>query len=202
MTKYFHYYDPGWEAEALECPRCQWRGTFDQGANAVYGEFTDCHCPRCEITQAPMLAVRMHPTLGEMKQLGTPEEAAQAEQLIAHREAFWKIALTRAEQLPEIPGEEDLYLSWDADYSEEKDRPQTVIRHGDRVLFSEPASWEAIEGRYEAICRVLKEKYGARVRELGPTPASELWLYGDHGAGDVMRAFACRRVFGERSSAE
>ncbi len=116
MTKYFHYYDPGWEAEALECPRCQWRGTFDQGANAVYGEFTDCHCPRCEITEAPMLAVRMHPTLGEMKQLGTPEEAAQAEQLIAQREAFWKMALTRAEQLPEIPGEEDLYLSWDADY--------------------------------------------------------------------------------------
>ena len=35
MTKYFHYYDPGWEAEALECPRCQWRGTFDQGAILV-----------------------------------------------------------------------------------------------------------------------------------------------------------------------
>ena len=35
MTKYFHYYDPGWESEALECPRCHWRGTFDQGATAV-----------------------------------------------------------------------------------------------------------------------------------------------------------------------
>ena len=90
---------------------------------------------------------------------------AQAERLIAKHEAFWKVALTRAEQLPDIPGEEDMYLTWDANYSEGNDRPQTVIRHGDHVLFSEPASWEAIENRYEAICRVLKEKYGARVRD-------------------------------------
>ena len=144
-----------------------------------------------------MLAVRMHPTLAEMKQLGRPEEAAQAEQLIAQREGFWKMALTRAEQLPEIPGEEDLYLTWGADYSEGKDRPQTVIRHGERVLFTEPASWEAIENRYEAICRLLKAKYGVRLRELAPTPASELWLYGDKISGDILRAFIRARVFAE-----
>lgn len=198
MTRYFHYYDKEWESEPLECPRCHWRGIFDQGATDVYSEFTDCHCPQCDITEAPMLAIRLHPTLGEMKRLGTLEEAAEAERLIAAREAFWKLALTRAEQLPDIPGQDDLYLVWDADYSAGQDRPLSLIRHGESVLFSEPASWEAIEGRYEFICRVLKDKYGPRLRELVPTPASELWLYGDHGAGDIMRAFACRRVFGER----
>jgi hypothetical protein len=58
--------------------------------------------------------------------------------------------------------------TWDADYSEGKDQPRTVIRNGDTVLFSEPASWEAVgfpgEGssRYEGICKVLKQKYGNR----------------------------------------
>lgn len=30
--------------------------------------------------------------------------------------------------------------------------------------------------RYESICKILKAKYGDRVRDLVPTEASELWL--------------------------
>ena len=98
--------------------------------------------------------------------------------------AFWAVALTRPEQLPDIPSDDDLYLTWDADYSEGKDQPGTVIRNGDQVLFSEPAAWEAIgdhcrDGRYEGICKILKAKYGDRVRDLVPTERSWIWLYGD-----------------------
>jgi len=64
-------------------------------------------------------------------------------------------------------GDGDLYLTWDADYSEGKDQPRTVI--GDQVLFSEPASWEAIgfpgdgSNRYEGICKARMGFGGEKV---------------------------------------
>lgn len=78
----------------------------------------------------------------------------------------------------------------------------TVIRNGDQVLFSEPAAWEAIgfphKSRYEGICEVLKQKYGDRVRDLVPTEASEMWLYGDKLSGPTFRARTVDEVFGSR----
>jgi hypothetical protein len=71
-----------------------------------------------------------------------------------------------------------------------------VIRHGYRVLFSEPACWEAIGTRYEDICKILREKYGQRVRDLVPTPASEMWLYGDKVVGSAIRVSISEHVFG------
>ena len=150
-----------------------------------------------------MLAMVLYPTWQEMLDKGPPEDKAEAERLIAKSNAFWAIALTKPEQLPDTPGSDDLYLTWDADYSEGKDQPQTVIRNGDQVLFSEPASWEAIgfpgdrSSRYEGICKVLKQKYGKRVRDLLPTEASEMWLYGDKLSGPTFRARIVHDVFGE-----
>lgn len=131
MTRHFHYYDKGWEDEILECPVCHWKGKFHQGATCVYEDFTDCHCPNCDIFTRPMLAMCMHPTYQEMIDYGSPEEKAEAERLIAKSKAFWEVALTKPEQLPDIPGDDDLYLTWDAVWNEEgDDRPQTVIRYG------------------------------------------------------------------------
>jgi len=203
MSRHFHYYDQGWESEILECPICHWKGKFHQGATCTYADFTDCQCPNCDIFTRPMLAIVMHPTWQEMLDSGPPEDKARAERLIAESKAFWAVALTKPEQLPDIPGDDDLYLTWDADYSEGNDRPRTVIRNGDQVLFSEPASWEAIgdhcrDGRYEHICQILKQKYGDRVCDLLPTAASEMWLYGDRLAGPTIRPWICAQIFGSR----
>jgi len=54
------------------------------------------------------------------------------------------------------------------------------------------------DGRYEGICKILKAKYGDRVRDLLPTEASELWLYGDRLAGPTIRPSVCHEIFGSR----
>jgi hypothetical protein len=205
MSRHFSYYDKGWADEILECPICPWNGRFHQGATCLFPDFTDCQCPNCDIFTRPMLAIVMHPTYQEMLDYGSPEEKAIAERLIAKNKAFWAVALTKPEQLPDIPGDDDLFLTWDADYSEGRDQPRTVIRNGDQVLFSEPAAWEAIgfpgdgSSRYEGICKVLKQKYGDRVRELEPTNASRMWLYGDKMPGPTFRARIVDDVFGPQT---
>lgn len=127
MSRQFHYYDKGWESEVLECPICHWKGKFHQGATCTYPDFTDCQCPNCDIFTRPMLAMVMHPTRQEMlEDSGPPEDKARAERLIAADKAFWAVAQTKPEQLPDIPGDGDLYLTWDADYSEGKDQPSLL----------------------------------------------------------------------------
>ncbi len=72
------------------------------------------------------------------------------------------------------------------------------------MLFTEPISWEAIGlpgveySRYEEICKILKQKYGDRVRDLVPTAASEMWLYGDKASGLMFRRIIVDKVFGSR----
>ncbi len=96
-----------------------------------------------------------------------------------------------------------LYLTWDAIWSEERgDRPQTVIRHGDRVRFTKPANWQAIHDEYESICKILKEKYGERLRDVVPTPESEMWLYGDSLSGPIWRDWVREQIFGDSEVAE
>ncbi len=102
------------------------------------------------------------------------------------RKAWTMRFLITPEQLPAIPGDGD--LAWDANYSEGKDRPRTVLIKGDHVLFAEPASWKAIQDCYEQIWRMGKERYGSRVRDLVPTAASEMWFYGDKMSGPILRA--------------
>ena len=53
-----------------------------------------------------------------------------------------------------------------------------MIQHGDHILFSEPEVWGGFASRFEEVCRVLREKYGERVTDLVPSPASKLYLYG------------------------
>lgn len=196
MTRFFDYYDKRDGSELLQCPRCGWTGTFDQAATGLYDTFSDAHCPNCEATAAPLLGIKMYPALQETKQHGSAAEAKRAQRLMEEQEAFWRVSLTRADQLPELPGEEDLTLIWDIEVEDGHERPRTLIRDGERVLFSEPASWEALDNRYESICQVLREKYGARMRDLVPTRRSEMWLYGDKLAGSQIRLFIIARIFG------
>jgi hypothetical protein len=95
-------------------------------------------------------------------------------------------------QLPDLAGP-DFILTWELD-------PATTtwtVKLGGRAIYREPARQEAYN-RFEFLARVLRRKYGERVRDLVPvsTPESDFYLYGDY-LGSVARVEAARkRIFG------
>ncbi len=53
-----------------------------------------------------------------------------------------------------------------------------MLRHGDREIWRELAYYEGYQ-RFAAVFELLRERYGSRLAEVRPTPASEVYLYGD-----------------------
>ena len=66
------------------------------------------------------------------------------------------------------------------DFEADEDYGRTLIKHGDVVIFSEPARWEESR-RFREVAEILKAKYGDRIKDLVPTEGSKLNLYGDDG---------------------
>ena len=66
-ARHFDYFDDRWKTEVLECPHCHWLGTFEQGSVEYYAELMDCSCPKCDVFDAPMLAIVSYPTLEELR---------------------------------------------------------------------------------------------------------------------------------------
>jgi len=64
MARIFKFYDD-WKTAIFECPKCGWKGTFDQGAVEYYEALMDSSCPVCDFFSAPMLAIVSYPTLEE-----------------------------------------------------------------------------------------------------------------------------------------
>src|SRR5207247_2371466 len=72
-------------------------------------------------------------------------------------------------RLPEID-EREFVLTWELEACGDVGRDEGrcwVIKHGDRVLYREPAHYEDYH-RYELLARVLREKYGERIKDLAP----------------------------------
>jgi len=104
--------------------------------------------------------------------------------------------LREPEQLPEID-EDSFTLVWDNEYSNPDDR-RTLIKHGETLIFSEPARWEEYE-RFAEAADVLKARYGHRLKDLVPTPASEDWLFGDKlRAVDYVDSVARKTAYSEQ----
>ena len=175
-ARHFNYFDD-WKTEVLECPQCHWLGTFEQGAVEYYDELMDCHCPGCSGSDAPMLAIVSYPTLEEARaNADKPGIREWVQQIDAGLDKFAREKLQGPEQLPEIK-EDRFTLVWDNDHSNPDDR-RTLIKHGETVIFSEPARYEEYE-RFAEVADILKARYGYRLKDLVPTLASEYWLYGD-----------------------
>ena len=177
MAKHFGYYD-GWKSAILECPCCGWKGPFEQGSVEHHEALMDSSCPVCDWLQAPMLAIVSYPTIQESEQ-NWSQLTAEEKRDVAARKQFherWEAAHLRApDQLPELDGP-DLTLVWDC--IEEAAGWVTVLRQGDIDIWREPALYEGYE-RFREIVVILKQKYGARLVDVVPTSASELYLYGD-----------------------
>lgn len=177
-ARHFGYYDD-WKTATLTCPKCGWSGTFEQGDVEHYEELMDSSCPACKWPDAPMLAIVPYPTTEESKanwdKLSDEEKAG-----VARRKHFLaeveKTSLKSASELPDLSATE-IRLSWDL-REDEEGMSWTDIRHGDQILWSEPAVYEGAE-RFAEVVGILKRKYGSRLLDVVPTEASGLYLYGD-----------------------
>ena len=190
MTEHFNYYDD-WRSVELECPKCHWKGKFGGGSVECYSELQDCSCPRCDFDASPTLAIVSYPTLDEMLASGNPADVQQARRIEQFRQKFDAAKLVNKEQLPAVDST-SFTLAWDS--VETNGERFTVIRHDDRVLFSEPACWEGY-GRFEQVCKIVREKYGSNVTDLVPTRDSELYLYGDDGSSPAFVKAVRQTIF-------
>jgi hypothetical protein len=101
------------------------------------------------------------------------------------------------EQLPEIETQ-SFILTWNlqsepsATPADPNDR-YWIIQHGERVIYREPAGFEDYH-RFELLARLLKQKYGERIKDLVPAESREVetYLYGEF-LGSVSRVQAARQ---------
>jgi hypothetical protein len=64
-AKQFNYFDD-YQSLILECPKCHWQGTFEQGSVETYDDQMDSACPKCDFSCSPILAVVLYPTTEEL----------------------------------------------------------------------------------------------------------------------------------------
>jgi hypothetical protein len=176
------------QVEQQTCSDCGWTGT---GAETERGEtfesLFEFHCPRCQVK----MGICTYPTRQEAEEAwdlvpeGDRLQFALQDRL---RDACDRHELQRAEQLPDV-AEPSFKLVWDVEERDGFPKNWTVIRLGERELWSEPALYEDA-CRFERIAELLKERYGSAVADMKPTRESLLCLYGDSWAapGRVAKA--------------
>jgi hypothetical protein len=101
-AKQFNYFDD-WKNEILECPTCHWKGTFDQGSVEHYMDQMDSTCPKCDVSQSPILAIVRYPTLPELRaNIDKPGVREWLEGIDRGFDEFEAQKLREPSQLPDI----------------------------------------------------------------------------------------------------
>ena len=179
-AKHFDYYD-NWKEEVLVCPECGWTGTFEEGVVDDHEQLMDSMCPQCDLLPGEMLAIVSYPTIAESKANWDKLSDAgkrQVELIEAHYSDFEANRLKRPDQLPDIRGD-NLIFVWDFEYAaNDRDAVNTIIKHEGKVIWREPAFYECYE-RFEEVAQILKSKYQTRLKDLVPAEGCEVYLYGD-----------------------
>ena len=140
----------------------------------------EVNCPKC----FARLELVMFPTVEEAKsaapKLSAGENAFNA--LIAKFQMqFEAMKLKDPSELPDIP-DATIVLTWDHVTRDGADLME--IRHGDRVIWSEPPLYEGFE-RFEVVVEILRERYEKRLYDVVPTKASYVYLLGDSGSAHI-----------------
>ena len=185
------YYD-NWREEEFDCPKCKWHGRGDAlGLGDYNWESAERVCPVCE----ELIIVVLHPTMEESRanwDKVSEWDRKNIEAAEAHQAEFARRKLREPAQLPDI-AEPSFTLSWD--FAVEGSHKETLIKHGNNVIFSEPALWEGYE-RFVEVAEILRSRYGTAVLDLIPTKRSEIYLYGDQSSSAQLVAAARQRIFG------
>jgi len=103
-------------------------------------------------------------------------------------------------RLPEIAAAQ-FTLTWDLEIAGTGpgEHRHWIIRHGDQEIYREQARSQDYH-RFELLARLLRQKYGSRVRDLVPADSPDVayYLYGDF-LGAVRRVEGARkRNFADR----
>ena len=183
------YYDD-WRERWWQCGDCGWQGLGSElKTGEMFRELMEMECPGCD----ERLLIVSYPTLAESRANWSrlsEGERAEVEAIELFNRRFESSSLRAASQLPELAGDE-LVLDWDFAGTDPQTAgggqasPETVIRHGHLEVWREPALWEGYE-RFVEVLGMLRERYGARLKDLVPTAASELFLYGDRLASPSL----------------
>jgi len=172
---YLAYYDYDRDA-ALTCPGCGWTGCAS-GHEDLHSDLLDVCCPECGY----MILVVPYPTLAEARaaaaagNLAAQEDLPSIEAQVERCRRAEQSELTGGADLPDLDGDR-LIIEWD--FEETDDERWTILRHGTRQLCRELAYYEGYS-RFTEVFEILRARYGLRLAEVRPTPASELNLYGD-----------------------
>jgi hypothetical protein len=148
-------------------------------------------CPAC----AECITVVVHSTTEEARanwDKVSEWDRRNIEAAEAHRAEFERRKLREPAQLPDITGA-SFVLHWD--FADDGSRKETLIKHGDNVIFAEPALWEGYE-RFIEVSEIVRSRYGAAVLDLIPTQRSEIYLYGDQTSSPAIIAAARQGIFG------
>jgi hypothetical protein len=190
-----NYYD-NWRMEEFDCPACKWHGP---GSALCFGDYTWDHaellCPVC----GEDITLVLHPTIEEARANWdklSEFDRKHIEAAEAFRADFARRKLREPAQLPDI-NEPSFALIWD--FIDNGAHRETLIKHGDKVIFAEPALYEGYE-RFIEVAQILRSRYGAALLDLAPTNTSELYLYGDQLSSPVIVATARKRIFSTSSA--
>jgi hypothetical protein len=191
------YYD-NWRDKEFDCPACKWHGP---GSALSLGDYTldyaERVCPVCE----ECITVVLHPTIEESRanwDKVSEWDRRNIEAGEARQAEFARRKLCEPAQLPDV-AEPSFVLHWD--FADDGSGRETLIKHGDNVIFAEPAFYEGYE-RFIEVAKILRQRYGAALRDLIPTKASELYLYGDYFGSLAIVAEARERIFSNSPATE
>ncbi len=185
MTIYFEE----WQETECGCSKCDWKGTAGTATRGRMhrGLYLDLYCPECT-EFIDLIIFPEEGTCAHRKEELTDEQLEALKQAEEVELDYERQCLASSDQLPDLPGQ-DLSLAWDQEQGE------TLIRCGDIVIWREPVAYEAFE-RFERIALILREKYGARIKDLAPTDRSLMFLYGDYYPSMFHVAKVRKELFG------
>ncbi len=178
MAKIFNWFD-NWKTESLDCPKCGWQGTIDMDSTGEFDQLLDFRCPKCN----EMLAIINFPTPDEVREHPDKQSAEEKGFYTKQMELDTEFEKTRLEspsQLPAIAAD-PLILVWDIEFDsrgESAGPTYTIIKHEGRGIWRERAYYECV-ARFNSVEKILRQKYGDRLKALIPTSASYTYLYGD-----------------------
>ena len=178
MAKLFRYFDD-WKEEVFTCPKCGWKGTFEEGDVEIHDQLMDSSCPDCDYKSTPMLAIVSWPTMEESEQNWDEVSDIDKQGILMRKKFLAKLeemSLKFADELPDLEGRK-IIITWDF-VGEEPDGYTALIYDGNEI-WQEPAIYEGYD-RFSEVVDILKEKYSERLVDVEPTKASWLYLYGDY----------------------
>ncbi|HUX65571.1 MAG TPA: WYL domain-containing protein [archaeon] len=175
------YFDD-WKLVRMTCSVCEWHGSADplglQLNDSDRYPVSTFSCPRCgKALLAIEHSVSMEETLANINRL-SPDQRVHVLDGQKWQAEFEASQLKNAEQLSDLNiDERPEKLVWDIGEDAEG-KTWNIIRHGARVLWRQPASWEGY-GEFSRVVAIIQKRYGNTIRDLEPTKNAEMWLCGD-----------------------